>query len=768
MSRARGWTLTLLLAAGAAGAALPVVVASAGVASAAAAAGVALLVALLIWPWALVPTAIVGATAVSAAAGVSSVTRVVAVHGAVLVTGALALALRSLVAPLPARRRTPADLPMAILAAAVILGCLYGLIEGNRLHAALVASYELAVIPAYYWLATVTLAEAEDRRRALRLFVSGAVALAAFGLASPGRHGGLLSALGLVPVLVAASRTSRGQRWVMLGCAALLGVDVFLAAYRSVWLATGIALALLAIRGPRAARRTIFQVLALGAILLMGSLLVSHAASSRLSVVQQELHSSAGYRVPEAMVGLRAFARSPLFGHGMGQSTPNVWIPGFRIEDVGPVYHVFYVTVLANGGMVLLLAVAAAMLPALRSLAGRGEEAALPWAALLVGFLAAAAFAGPTDGHWELGLLPALVLLERPSPRRRPGTRTQAEPNAAVSPPASAESPRSAVCRESLAVAQLASRERPGIHAVIVAYCSREQIARCLLSLVGEVDRVTVIDNDSQDGTAQLVRELFPAVELIANHDNVGFAVAVNQALREVQHDTVMLVNPDCVLDPGAASRLHDHLSANPLVGIVAPRILNCRGEAAVSAHPFETLASVIASRFGASLIPRDLRMWLTVGQRRAAYRACSRARAPVEVDWASGACLMVRAELLRQVGGLDESYFMYYEDEELCLRAARAGMGVVYLPAATAHHSGGASSSDPAAVWPSLYASMLLFFARHRRSSVLALRLALLLRAAIGVVLAAARADSRRLLAWWRVAKVVCRGPRPAYGRCP
>jgi O-antigen ligase len=120
---------------------------------------------------------------------------------------------------------------------------------------------------------------------------------------------------------------------------------------------------------------------------------------------------SAGYRLPESGIGWDVFVSQPLFGAGLGQTTPGVYLPGFVVADVGPVYHAFYVLLLANLGIVGLAVV---ILPLARlswqGLAQR-DSIALPFAALTIGFLAAALVSGPTDGHWELGLLPALTLL---------------------------------------------------------------------------------------------------------------------------------------------------------------------------------------------------------------------------------------------------------------------------------------------------------------------------------------------------------------------
>jgi O-antigen ligase len=134
--------------------------------------------------------------------------------------------------------------------------------------------------------------------------------------------------------------------------------------------------------------------------------------AGRLDTVRAEVYEPSGYRISEARVGLHAFLASPIVGQGLGQVEPDRFLRDFGVTDVGPVYHVFYVGVLANAGLVGL---ALLLWPLARA---RGREWArdrqsLGFRALLVGFAAAAVFAGPTDGHWELGLLPALVLLAK-------------------------------------------------------------------------------------------------------------------------------------------------------------------------------------------------------------------------------------------------------------------------------------------------------------------------------------------------------------------
>ncbi|MFK3979305.1 glycosyltransferase family 2 protein [Micromonospora sp. NPDC050397] len=297
--------------------------------------------------------------------------------------------------------------------------------------------------------------------------------------------------------------------------------------------------------------------------------------------------------------------------------------------------------------------------------------------------------------------------------------------------------------------------------AIIVTHNSARELARALDPLLRAGLAVRVVDNASTDGTPAIVARDFPAVHLTVNEVNVGFARAVNQAFTGVGTDVVLLVNPDCEVPAETAYELVGLLRRRPEVGIAGPRLLGRDGRVAISAHPFESLTSVLASRFGGALVPVALRRLVSGRRRRDAYDACRRPAAPVPVDWLSGACLAVRASVLRDIGGLDEGYFLYYEDEELCLQAWRRGAEVVYLPTVRATHVGGASSADPSWIWPHLYRSLLRFFARHRPRSYPLVRVAVLLRAVLGIGLAGIRLGMRpraaatRARAWTGVARI-------------
>jgi N-acetylglucosaminyl-diphospho-decaprenol L-rhamnosyltransferase len=299
--------------------------------------------------------------------------------------------------------------------------------------------------------------------------------------------------------------------------------------------------------------------------------------------------------------------------------------------------------------------------------------------------------------------------------------------------------------------------------AVVVTYNSAGQIAATLNSLISSGLEVIVVDNASTDATTAIVKRDFTEVHLLANATNAGFAKAVNQALATVSGEVVLLVNPDCTLPSQTTAGLLNYLADQSDVGLVGPKLIGADGQVAISAHPFETLTSVLLSRFGGSLVPVGIRRLLSGARRRATYDACRDGDAPASVDWLSGACLAVRTDLLKELGGLDERYFMYYEDEELCWQAHARGKDVRYLPDLIATHIGGASA-ELGTTWPHLYRSMLVFFGRHRRSSYQAVRFAILVRAGIGVLLATGRRLARdpssagRTTAWRAVASIALR----------
>ncbi len=302
---------------------------------------------------------------------------------------------------------------------------------------------------------------------------------------------------------------------------------------------------------------------------------------------------------------------------------------------------------------------------------------------------------------------------------------------------------------------------------IIVNWNTRELLAACLTSVEGcrlqvtgpEVQPSTcnlkletiVVDNASSDGSAAMVRERFPWTRLIENAENVGFARANNQGIREATGRYVLLLNPDTVAHPGALEALVAFMDAHPEAGACGARLLNSDGSLQPACHPMLTPGREFwRLLFLERLWPRatyPIARWDTVTPRR--------------VEVIKGACLLLRRDALDQVGVLDDSYFMYTEEVDLCYRLIQADWELWYVPAAVVTHYGEASSRQVAeAMYLQLYRSKIQFYRKFGGAQRARLAKALLslayaprwLAAAVGGLFSArvrpyAR-TSRRLLA--------------------
>jgi N-acetylglucosaminyl-diphospho-decaprenol L-rhamnosyltransferase len=250
----------------------------------------------------------------------------------------------------------------------------------------------------------------------------------------------------------------------------------------------------------------------------------------------------------------------------------------------------------------------------------------------------------------------------------------------------------------------------PRVTAVVVSYNSREDLRRCLASLrahSGIPCQVVVVDNASTDGSADLVAKEFPEARVIRNRENLGFSRANNKGLREAAGAYALILNSDAELTPGALPALVARLDARPRLGAAGPRTLSPDGTVQVS--------------FGPALTP--LAEWrqrhLVRGVKRrdpaALEEAAARAGVEHEPDWVSGSCLLARKDALDAVGGFDESFFLYEEDVDLCLRLRRAGWGVLFTPAAeVVHHLGRSMEADPARARLEYPRSHVRFYRKH------------------------------------------------------
>jgi GT2 family glycosyltransferase len=278
---------------------------------------------------------------------------------------------------------------------------------------------------------------------------------------------------------------------------------------------------------------------------------------------------------------------------------------------------------------------------------------------------------------------------------------------------------------------------RPLADLVIVNYRSYEELSRCLSSLEplrSNFATVTVVDQESDGASATAVARAFPWALILERRTNDGFATGINAGAASGHAPFLLLLNPDCVAGTDFVARLVDFAVEHPEAAIVGPRILNADGTIQGSARRFPGWSTFIAGRSS----------WLT---KKFPNNPLSRWNLPAfaegsgtsRVDWVSGACMLVRRDAFDQAGGMDERFFLYWEDADLCRRLDELGWRTLYLPDAEVVHAGGCSSVH--AYRESLaafHASALMLFRKHARwpASWLAPLLYVLLQARLRTLL--------------------------------
>jgi N-acetylglucosaminyl-diphospho-decaprenol L-rhamnosyltransferase len=242
---------------------------------------------------------------------------------------------------------------------------------------------------------------------------------------------------------------------------------------------------------------------------------------------------------------------------------------------------------------------------------------------------------------------------------------------------------------------------------VVVSYNSRGELRGAVEELArAPAFNVIVVDNASTDGSLESVQDL--PITRIAMPRNGGFAYGCNAGWRAGEARYVLFLNPDAALALPDLERLVSTLDEHADFGLVAPRIEHADSGIEYSLRRFPRLRSTFAQAlFLHRLFPRA--NWVDeVVRDAAAYER------PGTAEWVSGACMLVRREVLEALDGLDESFFMYCEDIDLCRRIWAAGYVVRYEPNAVVVHAGGASAPR-AGLLPRLAASRILYARKHR-----------------------------------------------------
>jgi len=228
----------------------------------------------------------------------------------------------------------------------------------------------------------------------------------------------------------------------------------------------------------------------------------------------------------------------------------------------------------------------------------------------------------------------------------------------------------------------------------IVSFHARDLLRKCLRSIYGTVDslsfEIIVVDNHSEDGTLEMLKNEFPDVRLLVNDHNTGYTRPNNQAIRESGGRYIVLLNPDTLVKPNAIAELFGFLETHPQVGIVGPKVLNrdgtlqkqCRRS---EARPWDSFCYFSGL---SRLFPHDRRFagyLMTYLDENLTH----------EAEAVSGSCMMIRRQVIEQIGYQDENFFAYQEDTDYCRRARLAGWKVFYDPSAQIVHYGGEGGSN-------------------------------------------------------------------------
>lgn len=300
-----------------------------------------------------------------------------------------------------------------------------------------------------------------------------------------------------------------------------------------------------------------------------------------------------------------------------------------------------------------------------------------------------------------------------------------------------------------------------GIRAVVVSYNTRELTTRCVRAIRGsrlENLEMCVVDNASQDGSVQALRDIDPAMEVIALPQNMGFGAANNRGVGCSRAPFVALINSDAFVGEHTLSALRAYLMQHPRVGVVGPRLLNADGSPQPCWFPFPSPARAWRENLGL--------YWILNAVRRVLRRK-NRLESGA-VDWVSGACLMVRREVWLASCGFDEQFFLYSEETDWQRRVRDLGWEIHGVAEAVATHVGGASGTGfSSATREFFWEGVDRYFRAHFGArGLLALRGATAVGAALRGMGCLLGLDWKKAMRWGELLRRQCTYPFPRCAR--
>jgi N-acetylglucosaminyl-diphospho-decaprenol L-rhamnosyltransferase len=247
---------------------------------------------------------------------------------------------------------------------------------------------------------------------------------------------------------------------------------------------------------------------------------------------------------------------------------------------------------------------------------------------------------------------------------------------------------------------------------VVVNWNSGEGLARCVASVfasAGDISlEVVVVDNHSRDASAAATIEAFPQIRLIRNDSNRGFPAAANQGMRATRSEFVLLINPDAQIIGGTLEGFLKVARDRPAAGAIGTLVRNVDGSIYPSARRVPSLVQGAVHTLLGPFWPDNpfSRAYRMAGWDRQSER---------QVEWVSGSSVLLRRSALDEVGMLDERYFMYAEDMDLCTRLREAGWEVWFSPELEIEHVGGTAAAGRRRITLEHSRSIYLYFVKHR-----------------------------------------------------
>lgn len=257
---------------------------------------------------------------------------------------------------------------------------------------------------------------------------------------------------------------------------------------------------------------------------------------------------------------------------------------------------------------------------------------------------------------------------------------------------------------------------------IIVNFKTRELLKECLNSIKENFEyEIIVIDNNSQDGSVEEIEswksiksgeDAGSQLKLIENKKNLGFAKAVNQGLKIAQGKYILLLNPDTKLKEGGLKQCLDFLVENPKIGILGCQLLNIDGSVQAS---FGNFPSLITEFFQATFLYKffPLGRWIPFG-----FLSKGLFKRVHFVDWVGGGFMLMRREVVKAVGGLDENFFMYFEDVDFCQRVSNQEWRIIYWPEVRIlHYHMQSAKRDIALAWWQEAESLIYYFKKYKKN---------------------------------------------------